>query len=52
MLMVVLPLVEVTKQGFSWYQGDHNEKEASFANLEIKLSGEVLDALEPSPLNV
>jgi len=52
MLMVVLPLVEVTKQGFSWYRGDHNEKEASFANLEIKLSGEVLDALESSTLNV
>ena len=52
MLVVVLPLVEVTKQGFSWFRGDHNEKEASFANLEIKLSGEVLDASEPSPLNV
>jgi len=51
MLMVVLPLVEVTKQGFGWYRGDHEEKEASSDNLEIKLSGEVLDALEPSPLN-
>jgi hypothetical protein len=52
MLMVVLPLVEVTKQGFGWYRGDHEEKEASSDNLEIKLSGGILDALEPSPLNV
>jgi len=53
MLIVVLPLVvEVTKQGFGWYRGDREEKEASSDNLEINPSGGILDALEPSPLNV
>jgi hypothetical protein len=52
MLMVVLPLVEVTKQGISRYRGDPEDKVASSANQEIKLAGNNLDASEPSPLTV
>ena len=50
MLMVVLPLFEVTKQGFSWYRGDHEK--AFSANRDLKPAGEILDASEPSRLTV
>jgi hypothetical protein len=52
MLMVVLPLVEVTKQVISWYRGDPEDKVTSSADQEIKPLGKNLDVSEPSPLTV